>query len=79
MIGSDLWSDSPDFDAAIVQSGVTGICGSGIIEVIAEMYLAGIVTADGVIDGSKAAINPRIEADGRTFASGDRYGGGNPK
>ena len=67
VIGSDLWSDSPDFDAAIVQSGVTGICGSGIIEVIAEMYLAGIVTADGVIDGSKAAINPRIEADGRTF------------
>ena len=67
VIGSDLWSDSPDFDAAIAQSGVTGICGSGIIEVIAEMYLAGIVTADGVIDGSKAAINPRIEADGRTF------------
>ena len=31
------------------------------------MYLAGIVTADGVIDASKAAINPRIEADGRTF------------
>ena len=67
VIGSDLWSDSPDFDATIAQSGVTGICGSGIIEVIAEMYLAGIVTADGVIDGSKAAINPRIEADGRTF------------
>ena len=67
VIGSDLWSDSPDFDAALAQSGVTGICGSGIIEVIAEMYLAGIVTADGVIDGSKAAINPRIEADGRTF------------
>jgi len=67
VIGSDLWSDSPDFDAAIAQSGVTGICGSGIIEVIAEMYLAGIVTTDGVIDGSKAAINPRIEADGRTF------------
>jgi uncharacterized 2Fe-2S/4Fe-4S cluster protein (DUF4445 family) len=67
VIGSDLWSDSPDFDAAIAQSGVTGICGSGIIEVIAEMYLAGIVTADGVIDGSKAAINPRIEEDGRTF------------
>ncbi|MEK9718530.1 MAG: ASKHA domain-containing protein, partial [Candidatus Puniceispirillum sp.] len=67
VIGSDLWSDSPDFDAAIAQSGVTGICGSGIIEVIAEMYLAGIVTADGVIDGSKASTNPRIEADGRTF------------
>jgi uncharacterized 2Fe-2S/4Fe-4S cluster protein (DUF4445 family) len=67
VIGSDLWSDSPDFDTAIAQSGVTGICGSGIIEVIAEMYLAGIVTADGVIDGSKASTNPRIEADGRTF------------
>ncbi|MEK9744831.1 MAG: ASKHA domain-containing protein [Candidatus Puniceispirillum sp.] len=67
VIGSDLWSDSPDFDTAIAQSGVTGICGSGIIEVIAAMYLAGIETADGVIDGSKASTNPRIEADGRTF------------
>ena len=67
VIGSDLWSDEPGFDAAVAGTGVTGICGSGIVEAIAEMYLAGIVTADGVVDGALAARSPRIVADGRTF------------
>jgi len=67
VIGSALWSDEPGFDAAIASTGVTGICGSGIIEAVAEMFLAGIVTADGVIDGSLAVRTPRIVADGRTF------------
>ena len=65
VIGCDFWSDDPEFDPA---TPVTGICGSGIIEIIAEMFLAGIVTSDGVIDGSLAARSPRIEAVGRTFA-----------
>jgi uncharacterized 2Fe-2S/4Fe-4S cluster protein (DUF4445 family) len=47
---------------------VTGICGSGIIEVIAEMYLAGIISTDGVIDGSLESRTSRIKADGRTFS-----------
>ncbi len=64
VIGSDVWSDEPGFD----RSAVTGICGSGIIEAVAEMFLAGIVTTDGVIDGALAARSPRIEADGRTFS-----------
>jgi uncharacterized 2Fe-2S/4Fe-4S cluster protein (DUF4445 family) len=68
VIGSDLWSDQPGFAAAIAASGVTGICGSGIIEVIAEMYLAGIISQDGVIDGELAARSDRIVATGRTFA-----------
>jgi uncharacterized 2Fe-2S/4Fe-4S cluster protein (DUF4445 family) len=68
VIGSDLWSDEPGFDAATASTGVTGICGSGIIEAIAEMYLAGIITQDGVVDGSLAARSPRVEANGRTFA-----------
>jgi uncharacterized 2Fe-2S/4Fe-4S cluster protein (DUF4445 family) len=68
VIGSDLWSDQPGFAAAIAGSGVTGICGSGIIEVIAEMYLAGIISQDGVIDGELAARSDRIVATGRTFA-----------
>ena len=67
VIGSDLWSDDPAFEAAIEGTGVTGICGSGIIEVIAEMYLAGIINQDGQVDGSMAAINPRVRASGRTF------------
>ena len=68
VIGSELWSDDPDFDAEVQSFGVTGICGSGIIEVIAEMYLAGIINADGVVDGSLADRSARIAADGRTFS-----------
>ncbi len=70
VIGADAWSDAPEFEPALVAAGigVTGICGSGIIEVIAELYLAGIITADGVIDGAFAARTPRVIADGRTFS-----------
>ena len=64
VIGNDRWSDEPGFDA----STVTGVCGSGIIEVIAEMFLAGILTTDGVIDGALAVRTPRIVPDGRTFS-----------
>ena len=68
VIGCDLWSDEPGFDAAVAGSGVTGVCGSGIIEVLAEMYLAGIIRHDGTISGDLAVRNPRIQADGRTFS-----------
>ncbi len=68
VIGSELWSDEPGFEASVAGTGVTGICGSGIIEVIAEMYLAGIISQDGVIDGGLAKRSDRIVATGRTFA-----------
>jgi uncharacterized 2Fe-2S/4Fe-4S cluster protein (DUF4445 family) len=68
VIGSDLWSDEPGFGEVVAGTGVTGICGSGIIEVIAEMYLAGIISQDGVIDGTLAARSERIVPTGRTFA-----------
>ncbi len=68
VIGVDLWSDEDGFNTAIEKTGVTGICGSGIIEALGEMYLAGVITMDGVIDGNKAAISSRVEADDRTFA-----------
>ena len=71
VIGVDAWSDEPAFEGAAAAAGspgITGICGSGIIEVVAELFLAGIVTADGVIDGSLAARTSRIVADGRTFS-----------
>jgi uncharacterized 2Fe-2S/4Fe-4S cluster protein (DUF4445 family) len=64
VIGVDAWSDEPAFAGA----AVTGICGSGIVEAIAELYLAGILTPDGVVDGSLAARSPRVVPDGRTFA-----------
>ena len=68
VISCELWSDEEGFDTAIEKTGITGICGSGIIEVVAEMYLAGVITQDGVVDGSLAATNPRIQPDGRTFS-----------
>ncbi len=68
VIGSDKWSNEPGFAEATQKTGVTGICGSGIIEALAEMYLCGILTQDGVIDGAAAARSPRIQAEGRTFA-----------
>jgi uncharacterized 2Fe-2S/4Fe-4S cluster protein (DUF4445 family) len=68
VIGCELWSDEPGFVEATASTGITGVCGSGIIEVIAEMYLAGIINQDGVLDGRLAARSPRIIANGRTFA-----------
>ena len=68
VIGSDLWSDDPGFNEATASTGITGVCGSGIIEVIAEMYLAGIINQDGVLDGRLAARSARIVENGRTFA-----------
>jgi hypothetical protein len=50
------WSDEPGFDEASWTTGVTGICGSAIIEVVAEMYLTGIISEDGVVDGALAAL-----------------------
>jgi uncharacterized 2Fe-2S/4Fe-4S cluster protein (DUF4445 family) len=68
VIGCDEWSDDPAFDGNGGGVGVTGICGSGIIEAIGEMFLAGIVSADGVIDGALAAKSDRIAPTGRTFS-----------
>jgi uncharacterized 2Fe-2S/4Fe-4S cluster protein (DUF4445 family) len=67
VIGVDPWSDEPGFEEQVAQTGVTGICGSGIIEAIAEMYLAGIINQDGLVDGAMAARSPRIEPYKRTF------------
>jgi len=68
VIGCDLWSNEEGFAAETKKIGVTGICGSGIIEVMAEMYLSGIVAQDGTIDGAMAARSPRIQSEGRTFS-----------
>jgi uncharacterized 2Fe-2S/4Fe-4S cluster protein (DUF4445 family) len=68
VIGSDLWSNQPGFEQAVAATGVTGICGSGIIEVIAEMYLAGIISQDGVIDGGLGKRSDRIVESGRTYS-----------
>lgn len=68
VVGCDLWSDEPGFDAATAATGVTGVCGSGIIEVIGEMFLAGVMDHDGVIDAAKAAVSTRVEPEERTHS-----------
>jgi uncharacterized 2Fe-2S/4Fe-4S cluster protein (DUF4445 family) len=68
IIGVDKWSDEPGFEEAAQATGVTGICGSAIIEVVAEMYLTGLISEDGVVDGSLAGRSRRIVQNGRTFS-----------
>jgi uncharacterized 2Fe-2S/4Fe-4S cluster protein (DUF4445 family) len=68
VIGSARWSDEVGFAASTRSTGVTGVCGSGIVEVIAELFLAGVITSDGTIDGRLAERSPRVVPDGRTFS-----------
>ncbi len=66
VIGSDLWSNDPGFAAATSGSGITGICGSGIIEAVAEMRMAGLVDQGGLIGGPDQTGTLRCEPEGRT-------------
>lgn len=68
VIGSDLWSDESGFDDDTATTGVIGICGSGIIEVLAEMSRVGILDRNGVIRGAMAERTDRVVADERTFS-----------
>ena len=68
VIGCDLWSDDPGFAEAVAQTGVTGICGSGIIEAVAEMRMAGIVDAAGLIGSPEQTSTPRCQPEGRTYS-----------
>ncbi|GAA5069003.1 ASKHA domain-containing protein [Roseibacterium beibuensis] len=68
VIGCDLWSTDPGFAEATRDTGVTGICGSGIIEAVAEMRMAGLLDPSGLIGGPEATGSSRCEAQGRTFA-----------
>ena len=68
VIGSDIWSDEDGFDEAILSTGITGICGSGIIEMVAEMRLAGIVDGPGLIGSPVQTGTDRCFLDGRTHS-----------
>src|SRR4029079_97768 len=68
VIGSELWSDDPGFAEATAETGVNGICGSGVVGVIAELFLAEVITPDGIVDGAMAARTPRVVGEGRTFS-----------
>ncbi len=67
IIGCEPWSDEPEFFEASKHLTISGICGSGIIEVIAEMFLAKIIRPDGFIDGEKLE-HKRISKQGATYS-----------
>ncbi|PKP70772.1 MAG: drug:proton antiporter [Alphaproteobacteria bacterium HGW-Alphaproteobacteria-4] len=68
VIGCDLWSSDPGFAEATAATGVTGICGSGIIEAVAEMRMAGLVDASGLIGSAEQTGSRRCKPTGRTHA-----------
>jgi len=68
VIGVDAWSDAPEFAAQAAGVEITGYCGSGVIEALAELFLADVIQRDGTIDGAAATRSDRIVADDRTFA-----------
>jgi uncharacterized 2Fe-2S/4Fe-4S cluster protein (DUF4445 family) len=68
VIGCELWSDDPGFDAALEEIGITGICGTGIIEVVAELFLAGVIDREGRIDGAMRERTSRVVQNERTFS-----------
>lgn len=59
VIGHEAWSD----ELAPGAIGATGICGSGIIEVVAELFMAGLLRPDGRF--SQEATTPRLRRDGQ--------------
>ncbi|MDG1366931.1 MAG: ASKHA domain-containing protein [Acidimicrobiales bacterium] len=66
VIGADAWSDEPEFVAQTAKLDIAGLCGSAIIEVIGEIYLAGICDHNGVIQ-DLATKTDRVVPDERTF------------
>ncbi|MEI2805124.1 ASKHA domain-containing protein [Albidovulum sp.] len=68
VIGSEIWSDEPGFAEATAATGITGICGSGIIEVVAEMRMAGLLDAGGLIGSAEQTGSTRCVPQGRTHA-----------
>lgn len=68
VIGSEIWSDQDGFEQSIATTGITGICGSGIIEAIAEMRLAGVLDASGLIGSAEQTGSARCVPEGRTNA-----------
>lgn len=68
VIGSDKWSDEEGFDTDIATTGITGICGSGIIEAVAEMRMAGLLDESGLIGSAEQTGTPRCVPEGRTHS-----------
>jgi len=66
VIGYEDWIEPRLSPSLPDHARTTGICGSGIIEVVAEMFLAGIIDADGRFAESSARRSSRVRFKGRT-------------
>ncbi|HOU39811.1 MAG TPA: ASKHA domain-containing protein [Promineifilum sp.] len=85
VIGEERWSDAwPTGVDALPDSQprhlATGICGSGIIEAVAEMYLAGVLRGDGRFSDDRP--HPRLlwqdKKAAYVLATGDQTANGQP-
>ncbi len=86
VIGEDKWSDIwplPLADTSAMEQPhyrPAGICGSGIIEAVAEMYLAGIILSNGRFNPD--CTSEWVQWDGRRgqyiLATGEETGTGEP-
>jgi uncharacterized 2Fe-2S/4Fe-4S cluster protein (DUF4445 family) len=61
VIGSDLWSDEPGAPPA------RGICGTGIIDAVAELYRVGLLKSDGGFDLEKESPNLFVDEDSVSY------------
>src|SRR6056297_3631908 len=68
VIGCDKWSDEDGFWDETAATGITGICGSGIIEAVAELRIAGVMDAKGLIGSAAQTGTERCVPEGRTHA-----------
>ena len=66
VIGCEQWSNEEGFSENVSGVGVTGICGSGIIEAVAEMRLAGLLDANGLIGSAAQTGSNRCTSSERT-------------
>jgi uncharacterized 2Fe-2S/4Fe-4S cluster protein (DUF4445 family) len=71
VIGEERWSDEWDLSPAAGLAGqprtlAAGICGSGIIEVVAELFMSGVLLANGRFNPQ--CPSPRLHWDGPSGA-----------
>lgn len=87
VIGEERWSDEWQLDPAADPEQqprhlAAGICGSGIIEVVAELFLAGVLAPDGRFNPDVETDWMQWEPDGKKgaylLASGEQSSGGKP-
>ncbi len=64
VIGHEEWLNPGEVPPDQVRA--TGICGSGIIEAVVEMFLSGIIDRDGRFDENAPERSPRVRFNGRS-------------